>query len=64
MHYVKLNDVYEALEKSKNFEADFSMSSMGSMGADEAEQQNDEFLRLLKKLPAIWVDDDEDKKKY
>lgn len=55
MIYVKLQDVLDALAESKKYKADFSMSSMASMGGDEAEQQNDEFKRLLKKLDTIQI---------
>lgn len=59
MRYVKLNDVMDALQKSKEVKVDYSLSSMASMGVDAAEQQNDEFIRLLSELDSVWIDEKE-----
>jgi len=56
MRYVKLNDVLDALRKSKEVKVDYSLSSMASMAADAAEQQEYEFIRLLEKLDSVWID--------
>lgn len=56
MRYVKLNDVLDALRQSKEVEVDYSLSSMASMAADAAEQQEYEFIRLLEKLDSVWID--------